>query len=106
MDDAELDALLQAALTPPERPADRHFVVRVDRAVAEAERYRLWRARLRRQLATEGLALGAVAASLAFVAQVPEVGALLDRAPGLAWPALLALLLFWMLVRGRSNLLA
>ncbi len=106
MDDAELDALLRAALAPPERPADRLFVVRVDRAVAEAERFRLWRARLRRQLATEGLTLGAVAASLAFVAQVPEVGDLLDRAPGLAWPALLALLLFWMLVRGRSDLLA
>ena len=106
MDDAELDTLLQAALAPPDRPADRGFVVRIDRAVAEAERYRRWRSRLRRQLATEGLALGAVAASLAFVAQAPEVGALLDRAPDLAWPALLGLLLLWMLMRGRSDLLA
>ena len=106
MDDAELDALLQAALAPPERPADRGFVVRVDRAVVEAERYRRTRARLRRQLATEALALGAVAASLVLVAQVPQVGALLDQAPGLAWTGLLALLLFWMLVRGRSDVLA
>lgn len=106
MDDSELDSLLRAALAPPEGPADRAFVVRVDRAVAEAERYRRWRAGLRRQLVTEALALGAVGGSLAFIAQVPEVREALDRAPGLAWSALLAMFLIWMLVRGRGGALA
>jgi sigma-70-like protein len=103
MDDAELDTLLRAALAPPKGPADRGFVVKVERAVAEAEMYRRWRAGLRRQLATEALALGAVGASFAFVAQVAEVHDALAKAPELIWPALLALLLFWMLVRGRGD---
>ena len=106
MDDPELDSLLRAALAPPEGPADRRFVIRVDRTVTEAERYRRWRSGLWRQLTVEALALGAVGGSLACIAQVPAVGEALGRAPGLAWPALLALLLFWMLVRGRVDLLA
>ena len=105
-EDPELDSLLRSALAPPEGPADRGFVIRVDRAVAEAERYRRWRARLWRQLASEAAALGAVGASLAFVAQVPSVGTILRSAPGLVWPALLVLLLFWMLLRGRVDLAA
>ena len=106
MDDRQLDSLLSAALAPPEGPADRDFVVWVDRAIAESERYRRWRAALRRQLVTEALALGAVAGSLALIAQVPEVGTALARAPGLIWPVLLAILLFWTLVRGRSGAFA
>lgn len=106
MDDFELDSLLRETLAPPEGPADRGFVIRVDRAVAEAERYRRLRARLLRQFASEMLALGAVAASFAFVAQVPQVSEALDKAPGLGWSALLALLLVWMLVRGRGGALA
>lgn len=105
-DDPELDRLLGEALAPPEGPADRGFVLRVERAVAEAERYRRWRARLWRQLATEAFALLAVGASLASVAQVGEVREALDKTPGLAWSALLAMLLVWMLVRGRGGALA
>jgi hypothetical protein len=106
MDDTELDVLLSEALAPPAGPADRGFVAKVDRAVAEADRYRKWRAGLRRQLASEALALAAVGGSLVSVAQVAEVREALSAAPGLAWPALLSLLLFWMLVRGRGDALA
>lgn len=105
-EDPRLDLLLREALAPPDRPADRGFVVRVERSVVEAERYRRWRARLRRQLATEALALAAVGASFAIIAQVPAVRDALERAPGLGWAGLLALLLFWMLVRGRGGVLA
>lgn len=106
MDDPALDRLLREALAPPERAADRGFVVRVERAVAEAERYRRWRAALVRQLAGEALALAAVAGSLIFIAQAPAVRDALDKAPGLGWSALLALFLFWMLVRGRGGVRA
>lgn len=106
MDDTALDLLLREVLAPPERPADRGFVVRVDQAVAEAERYRRWRAGLVRQLVTEALALAAVAGSLVFVSQVPEVSEALAATPGLIWPAVLALFLVWMLVRGRRGALA
>jgi hypothetical protein len=106
MDDSDLDRLLSEALAPPERPADRGFVMRVDRVLVEAERYRRWRAGLVRQLVTEALALAAVAGSLVFVSQVPAVSAALAATPGLVWPAVLALFLVWLLVRGRSGLLA
>ncbi|HEU0099259.1 MAG TPA: hypothetical protein VFQ67_10840 [Allosphingosinicella sp.] len=102
-DDPELDRLLGAALAPPERPADRGFVLRVERGVAEADRYRRWRSGLVRQLVSEALAVGAGAASLGFIAQVPAVREVLDTAPGLAWTGLVALLLLWMLVRGRGQ---
>ncbi|HEY0414593.1 MAG TPA: hypothetical protein VGD66_15780 [Allosphingosinicella sp.] len=106
MDDADFDALLREALAPPGRPADRGFVLGVERAVAEAERYRRWRSALVRQFVTEGLAVGAIAGSLAFIAQVPEVRGALDQAPGLMWSALLSLFLFWLLVRGRGGAFA
>jgi hypothetical protein len=106
IDDPAFDQLLGEALAPPERPADRGFVVSVERAVAESERYRRWRRALLRQLVSETLALAAVAASLAFIAQVPAVRDTLEKAPGLAWSALLALLLFWMLLRGRGGAVA
>jgi hypothetical protein len=106
MDDPEFDSLLSEMLAPPEGPADRGFVLRVERAVAEAERFRRRRSAVRGQIASEGLAVAAVAASFAFVAQVPDVARLLAAAPGLSWAALLALLLVWMLVRGREGVLA
>jgi hypothetical protein len=106
MDDLEFDALLREALAPPERPADARFVRRVDLAVAEAERYRLWRARMLRQLTSEALAVAALAGSLACVAQVPELRAALAQTPELAWPALLLLLLFWLMIRTRPHALA
>lgn len=105
-DDPELDRLLSEALAPPQGPADRGFVLRVERTVAEAERYRRRRAALLRQLASEVLALSAVAASLAFIAQAPQVREALERAPELGWLAMPPLFLFWMLVRGRGGALA
>ncbi|HEX2763036.1 MAG TPA: hypothetical protein VHM92_04200 [Allosphingosinicella sp.] len=104
--ESELDALLQEALAPPDRPADRGFVARLDRVVAEAERYRAARALLLRQLASEGLAAGAIAGSLFMLAQIPGLRAAIGAAPGLGWTALLALFLFWLLIRGRSAALA
>jgi hypothetical protein len=98
IDDAQLDALLGAAFAPPERPADSVFLARVEREVAEFERYRRWRAALRRRLVSEGLAAGALGGSLIFLAQVPELRAMLVAAPGLAWTALLGLLIFWTLI--------
>lgn len=106
MDDSELDRLLGEALAPPERPADRGFVLRVERAVAEDERYRKWRSAFLRRLFTEALALAAVGGSFAFIAQVPAVREALTAAPGLIWAVLLLLLLVWSLVRGRDSLLA
>jgi hypothetical protein len=98
MDDAQLDALLAGALAPPKRPVDTAFAARVQREVAEFERYRRWRQALKRRLVSEALAAGAIGGSLVFLGQVPDFRAILDRAPGLAWPAVLALLLFWMLI--------
>ncbi|HEX6376279.1 MAG TPA: hypothetical protein VFZ91_11230 [Allosphingosinicella sp.] len=106
MDDNELDILLSEALAPPQSPADRGFVLRVERAVAEEERYRKWRAAFLRQLVSETLALAAVGGSFAFIAQVPAVEAALTEAPGLIWAALVLLLLVWALMRGRVNVLA
>ena len=106
MDEASFDALLKKELAPIEGPADRAFVARVDHAVAEAELYRRARRRIVGQLATEGLAVGAVAASLAFVARIPEIRDALTRTPELGWPALLLLFLFWLLLRGRPRVLA
>jgi sterol desaturase/sphingolipid hydroxylase (fatty acid hydroxylase superfamily) len=106
MDDEHLDILLGEALAPPERPTDRGFVLRVERSVAEEQRYRKWRAALLRQLATEALALAAVGGSFAFIARVPAVEAMLTVAPGLIWAALVLLLLLWGLMRGRGNVLA
>lgn len=106
MGDEDLDILLREALAPPEGPADRGFVLRVERSMAEGERYRKWRAAFLRQLTSEALALAAVGGSFAVIAQVPAVEAALTHAPGLIWAVLVLLLLFWALMRGRSNVLA
>lgn len=106
MDDTRLDSLLGEMLAPPSGPPDLAFVARVDRAVAEAERFRRWQAAFRRQLVTEALTLFALAGSLAFLLRVPAVGEALAAAPGLFWPAMLSLLLLWGLIRGRPRLLA
>jgi hypothetical protein len=105
--DRALDALLAGALAPAERSPDRRFVARVDRAIAEVERYRSARARLLRRLASEALAIGALAASLAVLARAPAVRQALVEAPSLAWPLLLSVLVLWVIVsRGRDTGLA
>ncbi len=106
MDDRELDALLHQALAPPSGAADPGFVAGVDRAVAEVERFRRWKAGLRRRLVSEGLTISALGGSLAFIVRAPPVGEALVAAPGLLWSAGLSLVLLWVMVRGRSGLLA
>ncbi len=105
-DDPGFDLLLREALAPPDGPADRCFVLRVERALIEGERYRRSRAALLGQLASEALAVGAVAASLAFIAEAPQVREMLASAPELGWLPLPAMLLVWLLVRGRGGALA
>lgn len=104
MTEAELDKLLRTGLAPAATPPDPAFVARVDRAVDQAEQKRFWRARIVPQLLTEGIALAAAAGSLALLARIPEVNAALAETPELAWPALLALLAFWLLIRGHCDL--
>jgi hypothetical protein len=106
MDEAGFEALLKKEFAPPAGPADRAFVARVDQAVAEADLYRRVRRRILNQLATEALAVAAIAASLAFVARIPQIRDALTRTPELAWPAVLLLLLFWLLLRGRAGAFA
>jgi hypothetical protein len=105
MNEAQFETLLHEGLAPPERGADRAFTLKVERAVAEADLYRLWRGALLRQFASEGLAMAAIAASLATLAHIPGVRSAIDQAPGLIWPLLLMLFLLWLLVRGRGRLL-
>jgi len=106
MNEAEFERLLHERLAPPERRADRAFTLKVERAVAEADLYRSWRVALLRQFVSEGLAMGAVAASLFTLSRIPQVREAVDQAPGLVWPVLLALFLLWLLMRGRGRLLA
>jgi hypothetical protein len=106
-EDEALDELLGRALALSGRAADAAFVSRVDAAVAEAERYRRLRARLRGQLVGELLALAGLAGGIAVIAHAPGVADTLTRAPALLWPAMLALLLLWMLfTRTTPRLLA
>ena len=105
--DPALDALLANALALEERAPDPAFVARIDAAVAESERYRRWRRNLWRQFGSEMLAVGAIAGSVAVIARAPGVRDTLSEAPTLIWPAALGLFLLWMLLmRGRSGLLA
>jgi hypothetical protein len=106
MNEADFESLLHERLAPPERRADRAFTLKVERAVAEADIYRSWRAALLRQFVSEGLAMAAIAASLATLSRIPRVREAMDQAPALIWPVLLALFLLWLLVRGRGRLLA
>ncbi len=100
--DRELDALLAEMLAPADRPPDEAFVTKVDWAVAEHERYRRKRAQLWRQLSGEALAIAALAGSLALIAQVPAVRAALVELPFVAWPALMSLLVLWLIVMRRA----
>ena len=106
MNEADFERLLHERLAPPERHADRAFTRKVERAVAEADLYRGWRAALLRQFVSEALAMGAIGASLVTLSRIPGVRDALGQAPGLIWPILLAVFLFWLLMRGRNRLLA
>jgi hypothetical protein len=102
--DSAFDAMLAEALAPPKRDRDPGFVAKVDRAVVERERYLRQRSALRRQLGGEMLALAALGGSIALLARIPDVSEALAEAPILAWPALLSLLLFWLVVTRMQRL--
>jgi hypothetical protein len=106
MNESELDKLLRDGLAPPAGPPDSAFVARVNMAVTRADQDGFWRARVVPQLVTEGVALAAVVGSLALITRIPEAGAALAQTPGLAWPVLLSLLVFWVLIRGHRDILA
>jgi hypothetical protein len=102
--DAGFDALLKRALAPPDRGPDAGFVARVDRAIVERDRYRRQRASLRRQLGGEVLALAALVGSIYTISHIPGIRAALSEAPILAWPALLSLIFFWLVVTRMQRL--
>ena len=102
--DAAFDSMLAEALAPPKRGKDGGFIAKVDRAVIERERYLRKRSALRRQLAGEMLAVAALGGSVALLARIPDVSTALAEAPILAWPALLSLVLFWLVVTRMQRL--
>ena len=95
--DAAFEALLADTLAPPAATPDRAFVARVDRALAEAERYREARRRLWRGLSRDGAAVASLAASFAILIRIPQIGAMTTQAPTLAAVALGWLLLLWIM---------
>ena len=107
-DDQALEALLRAGLAPPSREPDAAFVAGVDAAVAEAERYRRWRTRFRRQLTTDLLTFGGIAGAFATLSRAPAVNEMLARTPALAWSIPMLLLLGWLTLnrgaKGRHSL--
>jgi hypothetical protein len=94
--DESFDALLSDILAPPSGAADSAFAVRAQAAVAEAERFRRWRRRALRQVASEARMLAGLAGAAITIVQVPLIGEMLSGVP-LAAPALIgALLLTWL----------
>ena len=63
-DDRDMDAMLAALLAPPERPGDRDFAARVERAIDAQAAYARARGRFWRSFAFEALAVGALLAAL------------------------------------------
>lgn len=92
--DRRLEALF-GALATEERDVDSAFVSRVETRIAELERYRLWRARMVRRLATDAAATAAIGAAVAFVSLAPSAAAELGAEPSLTSAGLLAMLLCW-----------
>lgn len=109
MTEPDTDRLLNdlfKALAPVERPVDPGFVSNVELKVAELERYRLWRVRKVRRLATEVLATAAVGAAIAFLSLAPGAAAELTSEPSLSSAGLLVMLLCWLgVTAGRPGLL-
>ena len=92
--DEDFDAMLSSLLAPPERPGDRGFTQRVDRAIdteaalARAER-RFWKS-----FAFEALAIGALLAALWLLSSASLLAPLAGPAQwGLAPPLLLVVAL-------------
>lgn len=98
MKEADPDRLLGElfeALAPEDRPVDSRFVSRVEARITELERYRLWRARRVRRLATDAIATGAIGAAAAFISLAPSAAAELGAEPSLLSTGLLVMLLCW-----------
>ena len=71
----DFDLFLSASLAPPERPADRAFVARVDARIRLEARLGAARRSILRSLALELVALAAVAAGLCWIARAPALAA-------------------------------
>lgn len=98
----DLDCLLADALAPPERPADRAFLSRVELAITEHARFsRQWRALLWRG-AGEVAAVLALLAGLVLLSRTPVLAPFVghDWLP-VASPLLLVLLLWAAVQRWR-----
>lgn len=93
-----MDELIAGQLALVERSPDESFVAKVDHAVLEWQRYRRWRASLWRQLVSEGLSIATLGGSLAVITQAPTVRLALVEMPMTIWPALISLLLLWVIV--------
>lgn len=83
------DRFLSEALAPPARDSDRGFVARVSAAIALDEAFRAERRATLRALASQALALLAVAAGLLLVGRAAPVADFFAESP---WAALATLL--------------
>ena len=94
--DDTFDAMLSSLLAPPERPGDRAFMLRVDRAIeAEAALVRA-ESRFWRSFALEALAIGALLAALWLLSSSALLAPLAGPAQwGLAPPLLLVVALWF-----------
>ena len=104
LDDRDMDAMLAALLAPPERPGDRDFAARVERAIDAQAAYARARGRFWRSFAFEALAVGALLAALWLLSTAPMLAPLAGSAHwGLAPPLLLILLLWFGTQRWRQT---
>ena len=83
------DDLLSAALTPPHREPDRAFVARIQRQVLVEQRLAAEQAAIFARLATELIAVLAVAGGLMLIARAPAIAEIAGRSPGATLAALI-----------------
>lgn len=76
--DAELDALLGPALTPPARGSDASFATRVDLAVDEAHRYAEARRRAWARFGIEGASAASLGVGLWLISRAPALAPFVD----------------------------
>ena len=85
----EFDRFLAAALAPEERAPDRRFVARVQAAILLEERLAAQRSSVLRGLATQLVALAAVAAALWWLGRAAPVAGWFGESPALGLGVLL-----------------
>jgi len=92
--DEDFDTFLGKALVPPEREPDRRFVAVIQARIALEDQLAAQRRLALSTLAKQGLALLAVAAGLAWLAQAGPVRSFLGNESGLGLLVLLAAFAF------------